>query len=236
MTEFDKKVAENMKLFAPIAASPAGTVTPRSAAEWNLHEPRCSDGSQLAEMMFNFACTLERELTAARHAHYQTHQVEIPELKRQLAAAQAEIARLKERNQEIQEQILAPVLEMKARKDVIYGELAILKQSHADTLAKLEAAELQIKHLADYREEAKSLSEQLSAEQTISDANRRVNIYLGEQLAAARSALQEIASQKTIAEICGDADITSGDFEGAYDMCVRRARAAMSPEGKEQAP
>lgn len=46
-----------------LAMSPTGSAsdTPRTNSEWNTYEPQCADASQLAELMYQWACELERE-------------------------------------------------------------------------------------------------------------------------------------------------------------------------------
>lgn len=45
-----------------------------------------------------------------------------------------------------------------------------------------------------------------------------------------REALREIARQKLTAEFETEYDVEVGDFEAAYDECVRIARAALEPK------
>lgn len=35
--------------------------TPRTDSEWNTYEPQCADASKLAELMYQWACEMERE-------------------------------------------------------------------------------------------------------------------------------------------------------------------------------
>lgn len=55
---------------------------------------------------------------------------------------------------------------------------------------------------------------------------------LEDEIERLRAALTDISRQKKTDELDTEYDVECADFEGGYDLCIDRARAALTQEGE----
>ena len=101
----------------------------------------------------------------------------------------------------------------------------ILNLAPADALAevqrlRVEARENAMQALASMGQAQEAYEAQLEAEAELAAAQQRE--------AGLRAALDEIAKQKRTDELATEYDVECADFEGGYDACIDRARAALA--------
>jgi hypothetical protein len=112
--------------------------------------------------------------------------------------------------------------ELKAHNRYLSGEYDVVLAGRADEHDRAEAAEA----------ERDALSKACTEWSEVSQLNYQRAKAAEAEVARLRDVLSDIAKQKRTDELETVLDVEYADFEGGYDDCINRARAAIQKENK----